>query len=438
LERLFACDKEESLGVALTVAALPLWIEMSQMDECLHWVSRALAVAESDPQTYRRRRMQLHAALGFPSMLTHSGLPNGAAAWNTTFEIAEELGDVDYQLRALRALWVLRMNSGEPRTALELADRFCRLEAGTEAVEQRIGLRLRARSLNLLGRPAEARANVTTMLDRYVPPLLRSHVARFQFDQRVSARITLGLILWVQGRPGQALRDMGDVIADAVSRGHALSLVNALTDGACPVAFLAGDLAAAERYTALLEDNTRKRALDVWHSYAECFRGELLIRQGEPAAGVALLRQAIGVLQRSGFVLFRCMFHCALAQGLAAMDRIEEGLALLDNTLRHCEQTGEAWCSPELLRIRGRLLLLRGDATGADASYRQALLMARDQGAWSWALRTATDLARLLSTQGLEAEAVDILAPIHGRMCNDGTTPDLGAASALLLELGQS
>jgi hypothetical protein len=32
---------------------------------------------------------------------------------------------------------------------------------------------------------------------------------------------------------------------------------------------------------------------------------------------------------------------------------------------------------------------------------------------------------------------VDILAPIRGRMCNDGTTPDLGAASALLLQLGQ-
>lgn len=344
--------------------------------------------------------------------------------------IAEELGDIDYQLRALRALWVARNNGGEPAAALEFAARFCRLEAEHEVPEQRIGRRLRGRSLHLLGRLDEAHADLTAMLDEYVEPTLRSHVARFQFDQRVSARITLGLILWVQGHSRRALRDMEDVIAGALARGHMLTLINALADGACPIALLAGDLAAAERFTTLLEENTRTRALDVWRSFAACFRGELLIRRGEAAAGVDLLRRAVEEQQRSGFILFRTLFLGALAQGLGSLDRADEGLVVAADALDQCERTGEAWCTPELLRIRGELLLRQDDAPAAEDCYCQSLLAAKRQGALSWSLRTATSLARLLRAQGRTAEAAAILGPIHARMAIEEASEDVSVRTA--------
>ena len=119
----------------------------------------------------------------------------------------------------------------------------------------------------------------------------------------------------MQGYPDRAFREMASNITQALDRGHVLSLTHALADGACPVALLVGDLAAAERFTALLEENTRARSLDVWHSYAECFRGELLIRRGEGAAGVMLLQRAVGVLRQSGFVLYRSRFFVLPGSG---------------------------------------------------------------------------------------------------------------------------
>jgi len=436
LERVFAPDGDKAVGVALTVAAVPLWLELSQIDECLQWVRRALVVVEADPPSYQRRRMQLHAALGFPSMRVHSGLPAGPAAWGITLAIAEELGDVDYQLRALRALWVARNNHGEPRAAFELAEKFCRLEAETEVAEQRIGRRLRARSLFLLGRPAEAHAEITTMLDQYVAPTLRSHVARFQFDQRVSARITLAPILWVRGHVEEALQEMGDVIAGALSRGHTLTLINALADGACPVALLAGDLVAAERFTSLLEENTGTPALEVWRHYAECFRGELLIRGGEAAPGVALLRNGVEALTQSDFIFFRTFFLGALGQGLAHLKRTEEGLAVVDDALSQCDRTDEAWYRPELKRIRGLLLSQQGDVAAADICFRQSLREAELQGMHSWALRAAIDLANLLHAQDRKVDAAAILAPVYDRLRVESHSPDVAAASAQLSALG--
>jgi predicted ATPase/DNA-binding winged helix-turn-helix (wHTH) protein len=435
LEWAFGPAGDPSIGVALTVAGVPLWYELSQVDECLEWVQRALAAVETRPSSYRRQRMELYAALGFPSMRAISGLPSGPDAWRTVLTIAEELGDIDYQLRALWALWMARMNGGEPQLALELADRFCRVETIHEIAQERIGERLRARSLHMLGRQGEALSELRVMLDRYIAPALRSHVARFQYDQSVLARVTLGRILWMHGYPDRAFREMVSNITQALDRGHVLSLTHALADGACPVALLVGDLAAAERFITLLEENTRARSLDVWHSYAECFQGELLIRRGEGAAGVMLLQRAVGVLRQSGFVLYRTAFLCSLALGLASIKRTEEGQAVIRDALDQCVRTGEAWCESELLRIRGRLLIQQHDEPSAEICFRRSLQQAKEQGALSWALRAALDLAWLLRSQDRASEAAKELAPIHACFTEGFGTSDVAAASTLLTEL---
>src|SRR5262249_41388410 len=155
-------------------------------------------------------------------------------------------------------------------------------------------------SLHFLGDQAGARAHIEQMLRRYKTPINRSPVVRFQFDQRVTARITLARALWLQGCADQALREIEDNIEHAVSLHHTLSLCNALAQAACPVALLAGDFAAAERYTLMLRSHTAMHALNVWRAYADCFEGELAIRRGAPNRGLPLLRSAVDELRRAG------------------------------------------------------------------------------------------------------------------------------------------
>ena len=39
-------DGDPTIGVALTIVAVPLWVQLSLMGECRNWVERALAAGE--------------------------------------------------------------------------------------------------------------------------------------------------------------------------------------------------------------------------------------------------------------------------------------------------------------------------------------------------------------------------------------------------------
>ena len=67
-----------------------------------------------------------------------------------------------------------------------------------------------------------------------------------------------------------------------------------------------------------------------------------------------------------------------------------------------------------LLRVRNRTLLLMRRLDEVERSYRKALEIAQEQGARMWELKSACDLAEMLREQKRQAEARDLLVPIHG------------------------
>ncbi|WP_167458541.1 ATP-binding protein [Mesorhizobium kowhaii] len=437
----FSPTGEPAIGVALTAAAVPLWFQLSLVDECLDRVQQSLTRIAQDASE-DKRRMQLYAALGWPQMRAVSGFPSGAQAWSATLELAEKLGDADYQLRALWALWVDRTNSGEPRAALALTERFAVVAAQFgEPSDLFLADRMRARSLHFLGDQNGALKNIRKMLAGYFAPSNRSHTARFQYDQEITARITLARALWVQGLAEQALRETEENIDQALSLGHVLTLTHALSDGACPTALLLGDVGLADRYTAMLHRYTTEHALDVWHTYADAYRSQILIRTGDLRTGIPMLRSAVDRLRDSGFVLFRAPFLGALAEGLSLNGQHVDAIAVVDNALTLCGASGEGWANAELRRLRGEILL-RESAPGAheraEEQFGQALRIAVDQQALAWELKAATSLARLRLTQDRAREAVDLLAPVRGRLTEGFATSDARAADAILEDAGRA
>jgi hypothetical protein len=84
-----------------------------------------------------------------------------------------------------------------------------------------------------------------------------------------------------------------------------------------------------------------------------------------------------------------------LAEGLAGLERLSEVLAA-EKGLAAAERSGEGWAVPELTRIKGECLLWLASQRGlavAEASFVQALPIARRQDAQFWELRAATALA---------------------------------------------
>jgi predicted ATPase/DNA-binding winged helix-turn-helix (wHTH) protein len=439
LDWAFSPNGDSSIGVALTIASVPLWVQLSLMAECRERVERALATIDPGSSPPQRREMQLYAALGASLMYTRGPVPETGAAWTRALELAEALGDVAFQLSALWGLSFYRSISGEHRIELALAQRFCSLAAtGVDPADLRVGDRIMGTALHYLGDQVNARHHIERVLARSTPFIDRVRLHRFQFDQSSAARCILAHSLWLQGFPEQAVRTAQSSIDGARASDHALSLCNALAQAACPVAHFVGDLATAEHWVTMLIEHSERHALAVWRIWGRCWNGVLLIRRGDAATGVPLLRAALDELRAAGYVLRYTGFLSVLAHALGGAGQVDQGLATIAEALARSEHGEGRWNISELLRVKGELLLLEGAPNAiaaAEDHFRDALAWASRQGALSWELRTATSMARFWREQARSDEAIALLTPIYDRFTEGFDTADLTAAKALIDDL---
>jgi predicted ATPase/DNA-binding winged helix-turn-helix (wHTH) protein len=433
----FSPAGDDETGIALTVAAVPLWFQLSLVSECCERSRRALAA--SRPGRDPRQEMLLHAAIAWSLMQIKGSVPETQAAWATLLDMARTLGETDYRLRAIWGLWAARINAGAFRSALALAEEFGALAQAEGNQEDRsVGDRLVGYTLHLLGDQTGARRHIERMLMTYAPPVTGAQMIRFVFDQRAIALCFLARIQWLQGYPDQAMLTARGVVAADRASGDALSLCQTLVQAACPVGLLVGDMAAVAEFVAMLLDQSARSAWTFWHVWGQCFRGVLQIRRGELGAGLALLETALGDLRGIGFGVYYISFlgEFAIALGLAGQPK--RGLVAIQQALARSDQNEERWCAPELLRTRGELLLLEAGEqpiAAAEGCFQEALAIARQQGALSWELRAATSLARLRAREHRDEDARQILAPVYARFTEGFETADLRAAQALLESL---
>jgi predicted ATPase len=359
--------------------------------------------------------------------------------WTKVFEIAEELGDIDFRLRALWGLWVVCVTGSEHRRGLSIAKQFSILAAKTtDPLSLFVGDRLVGTSLHFLGKQREARRHFNLMLTRPVSGTTRTHIIRFQFDQSVARRAFLSRILWLQGLPDQAMREAEDGVADAQSLRHSLSLCYALGQAACAIALLNGDMTAAQRNVSMLLEHSARHELPAWQSIGRCFSGMLNLKIGDHSSGLLLLGDAIDELGHAGFVLYRTAALNEYADALGRIGEITRAQMAIDEALAQSERTEELWCLPELLRVKGELLLLEAapaEVLLAERHFQKSLALARQQSALSWELRTATSLARLHQKQRREKQAKELLAHTYARFTEGFGTADMRAAKLLLNEL---
>ena len=435
LDWAFAPGGDASIGSALAAASAPLWIQLSLLEECRARAGQALAWLEAECGRGTRQEMLLQAALAVSFLHTNAPARQTAAAWTSVLNLAEELKDAEYQLRALYGLWVSSVDKGGYPAALALAHRFLTVaEAKADASGILVGDRLVGVSLHFLGDQTGARRRIEHMLARYDPAPHRSSAVRFGLDQRVGALNHLARILWVQGFPDQAMRTAQAGVAQARMGGHTNSLCLVLADGAVPVAIMTGDLAIAEQLVAQLIDLAERHGLGLWHACGRGLRGWMIAQRGDAEEAVSLLHTAVEDIGEGAVGVRYAMFLGWLAEALGGTGRAEEGISAIDEALRRSERNEERWCFPELLRIQGELMLLTKEPSvaAAEANFLQALSWGRRHGALSWELRGAISLARLRRKQGRTEEARMLLAAIYDRFTEGFATADLERAKALI------
>jgi predicted ATPase len=154
-------------------------------------------------------------------------------------------------------------------------------------------------------------------------------------------------------------------------------------------------------------------------------------------------------LARTGLLPF-------LAAAYAKVGQVEEGLAVLAESLAFVDKTGLRFSEAELYRLKGQLVLASGvrrpasenpspqhPAPSTEAEVEQeaeecflkAIEIAQKQKAKSLELRAVMSLARLWQQQGKQAEAHQMLAEIYNWFTEGFDTKDLQEAQTLLGEL---
>jgi len=432
-----------SLGVALTAAAVPLWMHLSLLEECRSRVDQALGALTTRASPDALREMKLHAALGGTLMYTRSATdPEVGAAWAKTLELAERLGDIEYQLRAQLGLCSAHMRSGQHHIALALAQRFSDLATASSDPNYRlIGERLIGDAEYLGGKLLSGRRHIEHMLAHYTVSNRWAFIRRFQIDYLSAGRAFLARILWLQGFSDQAMRTAETSIEDARETGHVMTTCYVLALAACPIALWAGDLGAADRYITMLLDVSKRHAPALWEGWWRYYQGVLLINRGDSTSGSGLLHAGIKVLSSARFAVRFITFHGNAILALGRAGQIAAGLAEADESVSQFEQTEEKWLIADLLRSKGELLLLQAGPRAERAAehlFREALKAARRPGALSLELRAAASLARLLLRQGRPANAVAVLQPVYDRVTEGFDTADLIDAKRLLDELNDA
>ena len=171
-------------------------------------------------------------------------------------------------------------------------------------------------------------------------------------------------------------------------------------------------------------------------------RGWALVEQGAWASGIAELRQGVAAWVATNGVAHRTYHLALLAEGLGREGHIEEGLSALAEALTLVDSTGEGFHGAELHRLQGEFLLrqVKPEAAchEAEACFRRALALARQQQAKSLELRAAMSLARLYANQDRHAEARPMLVECYDWFTEGFDTPDLQEAKALIEHLSRS
>src|SRR5262249_2363466 len=133
-----------------------------------------------------------------------------------------------------------------------------------------------------------------------------------------------------------------------------------------------------------------------WLAASRVMRGWALVEQGEPASGIAQMRQGLTVWRAAGGETDRTYYLPLLAEASGREGQTEEALGVLAEALATMHRTNESFHGAELHRLQGDFLLRQEAADvaygEAEACFRRALTIARQQQAKSLELRAAMSL----------------------------------------------
>ena len=408
--------------------------ERSAHGEAIGHLRKGLELLTTLPDTPEHRQQELALQITLGAALTAiKGLaaPDVEAAYQRARRLCQQVGETLQLVPVLGGLVRFYIGRGESQTARELGEQMLSL---VQRVHDPAGFALAHLTMGNVLFFLQAWDAARTHLEQgsafYNAPQHRSQGFLTETHQGVFGLSRLAQILWYLGYPDQALQRSHEALTLARELAHPASVATAL--------YFAADVHGLRREVQRTYE-LAEAALGLAREHEFAFRvaqamiqrgWALVVAQGQGETGLTQICQGLAALRATGSETGAYLI--LLVAAYWRVGQIEEGLRVAEEALAVSRRNAG------LYRLKGELLLRRSAEHHAEAErcFRQALEIARRQGAKSLELRAATSLARLWQQQGKRAEAYALLAPLYGWFTEGFNTADLQDAKVLLDALG--
>jgi DNA-binding winged helix-turn-helix (wHTH) protein/tetratricopeptide (TPR) repeat protein len=337
--------------------------------------------------------------------------------------------------------------SGKIKPALGIADRLLVLAAElkdpTLVMEAH---RAMGATLIELGMSAEALEHLDRALQLYSTNQHNPYTLNIGHDCKVLCECYAGRALWTLGFPDAALGRVQGALAFAKELSHPQSSVGA-AHFASELHQLRGEPLLAHAQASEVLKLAEEYGLEYWVALGRIDLGWADVELGDADQGIERIQQGLAGYEASGGKLWCPRFLGLLAGALMKAERVEEGLVAIARGLTIAELSGEAYVMPELLRVKGELILkkqnlsrvnrLPGASRGevspafeARACFAEAMAIAKQQGTRSWELRAHISMDHLYTR--LDNPDHTGLAESYSSFTEGHETADLKQAKTLL------
>lgn len=419
-------------AVEYHVLAAQKAISRSAYREAVDHLNRGLDFMKLLPDTdpCRRQELRLQIALGNALSATRGyGVEEVGQSFTRAYELSLQLGQSDKELGPLWGLALFRVTRAELQEASQLG-KEC-LGRGVEqesAALRALGHNILGMALLYMGQPQPAREHLEEGL-----ALGDSRRGKDLGEVLVHCRSLLGLVLWILGYPDQALTRCHEAVSMARRIDHPMSRACARHQHGF-VRSLRSEVVATRREADALLKIAADHSLPLWSAWGNLLRGWAR-SVSEPLEAVPQLCQALAGWRTTGAKVMVPTYLGVIAAAFARSGDAKMGLSTISEALEIAEEQGEQVNVSELLRLKGKLLR-QDQPEASEHCLRQAVFVAREQGALSWELWATMSLSRVLWERDQAREAREILEEVFQRFSEGFDTADLRTAQALLARMG--
>ncbi|WP_437639192.1 TOMM system kinase/cyclase fusion protein [Sorangium sp. So ce854] len=318
-------------------------------------------------------------------------------------ELIERVGDVSHALAMLWARFNHHWKRGDAEQAHALAQQYAALSERSGDAQHAIAAHVAlGRSLLVAARYGEAQAALERAVALYDPERHGGSALAFGVDLAVSAQIALAAVSWSTGHLERSAAWLERAEAAASALEDAGTTCHLLVHAAM-VHHCRRDRDAVRRAAQRLIELAEPLGLTQWLTFGGLLRAWI---ERDVEGGNRLLADMSAVGMGQPYPRWSSL----VAESEMELGRFEAALARLDRCLAAAGVVKERRYAPELHRLRGDCLRCLGDERAAERCYREAVELARGQGARSPELRASLHLARLLEREGRHGELHDALS----------------------------